>query len=123
MGTFFHDIRLFGQDGRSVDLRGLVDTGALYSLIPASVLTELGVRPFGSMNVQFADGEVQRWNRGLVEAEMLGERVPILAFFGSDDERVLIGAHILEAFALDVDVVKGELVPKSAAPMMGYRIV
>jgi hypothetical protein len=54
---------------------------------------------------------------------MLGQRVPILVFFGEDDERVLIGAHTLEAFAYDVDVVKGELIPKSAAPMMGYRIV
>ena len=123
MGTFFHDIRLIGQDGQTADLRGLVDPGALYSLIPGSVLSELGVKPFGSMNVQFANGDVQRWNRGLVEAEMLGQRVPILVFFGSDDERVLIGAHTLEAFAYDVDVIKGELVPKSAAPMMGYRLV
>jgi len=123
VGTFFHDIRLLGADGQAVDLRGLVDTGALYSLIPASVLTELGVKPFGSMNVQFANGAVQRWNRGLVEAEMLGQRVPILVFFGEDDERVLIGAHTLEAFAYDVDVVKGELIPKSAAPMMGFDLV
>ena len=122
MGIFRHDILLIGANGQSRTLNGMVDTGALYSVFPRSILLELGARPSSRMGVEFANGEFDHWDLGSVEAEMFGKRLPIIAFFGPDD-RVLIGAHTLETFAVDVDVVKKILVPKEFAPMMGFDLV
>ena len=117
MGTFNHEIVLIGASGERCTLSGMVDTGALYSLFPRSILTALGARPSSRMGVQFANGEVEQWDLGSIEAEMFGKRLPIVVFFG-DDDRVLIGAQTLETFAVDVDFVKKVLVPKEYAPLM-----
>ena len=98
----------------------MVDTGALSSLVPRRLLRDLGVEPFDSMAVQFANGEIAQWDRGTVDAEMMGRRCPIIVFFGDDESRVLIGAHTLEAFSVDVDLMTGKLVSRPA-PMMMLR--
>ncbi len=117
MGTFLHEITLFGLEGRET-LRGMVDTGAHFTTVPASVLNRLGVHPFRRMGVQFASGEVEQWPVGQVEAEMLGTRMPIFVFFGPEDGIVLIGAHTLEAFPFAVDGVSMRLIPQDKVPMM-----
>ena len=45
-----------GPDGASVTLDALVDTGATYTLAPASVLRRLGVEPIGRQTFLIADG-------------------------------------------------------------------
>ena len=122
MGIFNHDILLIGPNGQQRNLNGMVDTGALYSVFPGSILTELGARPSSRMGVQFANGRSEQWDLGSIEAEMFGKRLPIIVFFGPD-ERILIGAHTLETFAADVDVVRKVLVPKEFAPLMGFDLV
>ena len=43
MGTFYVEFSLRSGDGtRSLDLNGLVDTGASYTLIPAAMLDDMG---------------------------------------------------------------------------------
>ena len=44
VGTFYVDFVIWNQDkSRSRTLNGLVDTGASYTLVPASILEELGI--------------------------------------------------------------------------------
>lgn len=114
MGTFFHPITLIGPSGASETLEALVDTGAMFTTIPAPVLERLGVRPFDTLPVRFASGQIERWSIGQVEAELDGRRRPVLCLFGSVDAPPLIGAHTLEAFLLMVDPVEQKLVPKEA---------
>lgn len=114
MGTFFHPITLIGPTGAQEHLQALVDTGALFSVIPTPVLQRLDVRPFDHINVKFANGQIEEWSMGQVEAELLGRRRSILCLFGSADVPPLIGAHALEAFLLTVDPVEQRLVPKIA---------
>ena len=118
MGVFYENIMLLGADGSTQSIRGMVDTGAMFTVVPASVLRRLGVQPIRRIPVQFATGEVQQWQLGQVEAELLGQKSPILVFFGAEDAPALIGAHTLEAFLLDVDVVQKKLVPKTALLMV-----
>jgi aspartyl protease family protein len=112
---------LTSSSGASAQVRGYVDTGAHYSLVPRAVLERLGVVPFDSMTVQFADGGSAVWEMGEVRAELLGRSRPIIVFFGADPNQVLIGAHTLEAFSYDVDVVEKKLVPKPAL-MLGFYV-
>jgi predicted aspartyl protease len=114
VGTFFHTIRLIGVSGESETLEALVDTGAMFTTIPAPILERLGVRPFRTMPVRFANGQIEEWPLGHVEAELEGVRMPILCLFGSSDAPPLIGAHALEAFLLTVDPAEQKLVPKEA---------
>ena len=125
MGTFFHDITLIGPTGLSETVNGMVDTGAIpstslrarFTVIPAPVLEELGVQPFDTIPVRFANASVERWRIGQVQTELDGRRRPILCLFGSPDAPPLIGAHTLEAFLLMVDPVEQKLVPKEALLM------
>lgn len=117
MGTFFHPITLTGPTGASETLEGMVDTGAMFTVIPSPILERLGVRPFRTMRVRFANGHVEQWPLGQLDAELDGTQMPILVLFGSPDAPPLIGAHTLEAFLLSVDVVERKLVPKEALLM------
>jgi predicted aspartyl protease len=114
MGTFFQPIRLIAASGVSQTLEALVDTGAMFTVIPRPILEHLGVRPFRTMPVRFANGQVEEWPLGQVEAELAGARMPILCLFGSSDAPPIIGAHALEAFLLAVDPIEEKLVPKEA---------
>ncbi|MBI4498988.1 MAG: aspartyl protease family protein [Chloroflexi bacterium] len=115
MGQFTRPITLIGPSGERETLDGLVDTGALFTVIPTPVLERLGVRPLRTMPVRLANGAVERWPLGQVDAELEGQpRTPILCLFGSPDAPPLIGAHTLEAFLLTVDPVEQKLVPKEA---------
>ena len=113
MGTFIHPIRIIAPGG-SETLDGLVDTGAMFTAIPAPILDRLGVVPFDTIPVRFADGRHEQWRIGQVEAQLDGMQRPILCLFGAPDAPPLIGAHTLEAFLLTVDPVDQTLVPKDA---------
>lgn len=116
MGTFSQQITLVGEQA-SETLEGMVDTGAHFTVIPTSVLERLGVERTGQIPVQFANGDVAEWSLGEAQAELDGVRRPILVLIGEEDAPALIGAHTLEAFLLDIDVVEKKLVPKRALLM------
>ena len=114
MGTFFHTIRLIGASGEAETVEALVDTGAMFTTIPVPILERLGVRSFDTVPVRFANGDIEQWPIGQLDAELGGRRRPILCLFGSSDAPPLIGAHTLEAFLLTVDPMEQKLVPKEA---------
>ena len=118
MGTFSHSITLISiSNGSSETIEGLVDTGAMFTVIPTSVLERIGVKPFRTLPVRFANGLVEQWEMGQVEAELNGERIPILCLFGAENFPPLIGDHTLEAFLLAVDPVEGGLAKRQVVPV------
>lgn len=118
MGTFTHPITLFSASGAETEtFDALVDTGAMFTVVPRQALERLGVRTVRQVPVRFANGTVEQWDLGEVQAQLDGERMPILCFFGSPDAPALIGSHTLEAFLLMVDPVEQKLVPKEALLM------
>ena len=73
MGTFTHTITLIGpSDGGPETLEALVDTGAAFTVIPAPIREHLGVRPFRTVPVHFANGHTETWPMGEVQAEIDG---------------------------------------------------
>lgn len=115
MGTFAHSITLLSASGEAREtVEALVDTGAIFSAIPTPLLERLGVTPFSTVPVRFANGQVDHRPIGQLEAELEGQRRPILCLFGSPNAPPFIGAHALEVFLLTVDPVEQKLVPKEA---------
>ena len=71
MGTFHQPIELAaGREGPFETMEALVDTGATYTLVPASILRRLGVEPTDSLTFIIADGS--RMQQDIGEASPSG---------------------------------------------------
>jgi len=93
---------------REVEL--LTDTGAVYTVLPSSLLKELGVEPVGRRRFRLANNQVVERDVGVVGIEVKGIRVHTVAIFG-DEGVYLLGVVTLKELGLEVDPVKGELRP------------
>ena len=112
VGTFNVDFSVRSADGdRSLELVGMVDTGALYSVIPASVLDNLGIARDEQEHFYLADGSVIDMSIGLTLIEIDDRSRTVHVAFGPDDDVVLIGAMTLERFGVAADPVHERLVP------------
>ena len=112
VGTFYADFTLLSRDrSRSRTLNGLVDTGASYTMVPASILEELGLEPFATETFTLADGSRREYSLGWVEMGLDGRIRPVDIIFGDEGVKVLLGAMTLEAFALAADAKNRRLIP------------
>ena len=110
MGAFRVEVTVSNREGTaSRDVEALVDTGAFYSLLPSGVLTEIGITPTRTRTFKVADGRTVELPVGEAMVEYAGDQVSTYVVFGSDNARPLLGAYTLEALALQVDPLKGEL--------------
>ena len=110
-GTFYVDFTLWSWDGtHSLDLSGLVDTGASYTMIPAALLDDLGVAREETLMFRLADGSTREFDIGLAAMELEGRAKSVYVIFGPEN-RILLGAMALEAFALAADAKNRRLVP------------
>ena len=94
-----------------VVLEGLVDTGAHFTQVLRSTLEQIGITPFGTRRVQYADGTVV--SKPVASAEILiGEDVtPTVVLCGEASDLILVGALALEGLNLGVDPVRKTLIP------------
>ena len=91
-------------------LEAMVDTGASYSILPASFLHRLGIVPYRTLPLTLADGSVIEYELGHAMVRIDGNAAPTIVVFGAEDMRVpLLGAHALEGLALKVNPLDGRL--------------
>jgi clan AA aspartic protease len=89
----------------------LIDSGALYSIVPRAVLQKLGVNPLAEQTFRLANGQVIRRQTGgalFKHQDRVGVAVVI---FGEEDDSTLLGSHTLEALGLGLDPIRRELIP------------
>jgi predicted aspartyl protease len=96
---------------RSVEL--LVDTGAVYSIIPSSILRDLGVAAKARKTFRTADGRSIERLFGDASFVYDGEEGISRVIFGEAEDASVLGVHALEALGLQVDPVTGELRPST----------
>lgn len=111
MGVFYVDAgigRTAGGDFRAVT--PLVDTGAIHSLMPASLLEERGRAPDEWLVFTLADGSTAEYGYGEARFAIAGRQRTCPVVFGPDGQ-YLLGATTLEAFNLVADTAHGRLAP------------
>ncbi len=93
---------------RVIEVDGIVDTGAIYSVVPGSILRRLGVKPLERRRFKAFGGYVER-EVGEVGVQLMGRRRTVTVILGEDEDAVILGVTALEAFGLEVDPVRGTL--------------
>src|SRR5437588_7682220 len=100
-----------GNPKKKLRLQFLVDSGAVYSVVPESHLRKLGITPRGSKTFTLADGtEVSRKYGHAVFALKDAEGAsPVI--FGEEGDSCLLGMVSLEALGYILDPIRRELRP------------
>ena len=96
------------DDSKRVEVNALVDTGATFSVLPASVAEQIELEATGRARVRTATGEVEM-DESWAFAEVNGRRAPTPVLISSQTEDPLLGVITLEALRLGVDPASGEL--------------
>lgn len=111
MGVFDVPLGVAGSPNDDpVMVSATVDTGAIHSMIPASLLTQLGVQPSDRFLYGLADGSEVAYDYGMACLTLQGFPpfyCPVI--FGTENQ-FLVGATTLEIFNLMVDPVDGALI-------------
>ena len=92
----------------------LVDSGAIYSVLPAKELKALGIKPDSSEEFMLANGEKIHKRVGNALFELGGKKRAAPVIFG-DEGVYLLGATTLEALGLIIDPINRVL---KALPMV-----
>ena len=78
----------------------LVDSGAVYSLVPGAILDELEIEPYKEMSFSLADGTVLKRRVCSAYFEFGGEGGPAPVVYGEPGDEPLLGATTLESLGL-----------------------
>lgn len=89
----------------------LIDSGAIYSVVPTPILERLGIKPLVEQEFRLANGDKIKRRKGGALFKY-GERIGVAdVVFGEEGDSVLLGAFTLEALGLSLDPLRRELKP------------
>lgn len=126
MGIFKYTVTLYSPDmARSEQVSALVDTGSLFTWIPAAAPERLEIPRGKAEAFKMANGEVITRDTADVAVDLDGVRHVTAVVFGEPGDQVLLGALTLERFLLMPDSVNRRLVPMvpPAAVTIGKEMV
>ncbi len=92
-------------------VEALVDSGASYTTMRASLLRELGVTALSTGTFVMADGSRTNREIGQTWVRLEGEQFIVPVVFGEEGAQPLLGAVTLEIFRLGIDPITMRLVP------------
>ena len=96
---------------RSIRLELTVDSGALYSVVPAKTLRRLGIEPHGTRTFTLADGTEIKRRMGAATFRVGKNVGTSTVIFGQRDDAALLGIVSLEDLGLMLDPLKRVLHP------------
>jgi aspartyl protease family protein len=112
MGTFRVSVEVgdpAGERYEAVDV--VVDTGATYTVLPATLLRRLAVIPHARATFVLADGRQVEREIGRTWIRVDGRTELTLVVFGEPGGQPLLGAYALEGLRLAADPVGRRLTP------------
>jgi len=98
------------QPKKTKECEFLVDSGAVYSVVPQNILKKLGIRPTSSREFILANGEIFKKAVGNAYFKYKGQVAAAPVVFGEKDI-FLLGATTLEALGMILDPIRRELKP------------
>ena len=78
----------------------LVDSGAVYSLVPGKILDQLDIEPYKEMSFSLADGTKLQRKVCSAYFEFEGEGGPAPVIYGEEGDEPILGATTLESLGL-----------------------
>ena len=113
MSTFSYPAIMANPRGDSppVEVKFLVDTGAMFTCLPSSQLEALGLTPQWRVPIVMADGRQEEWTATEILLTIDGRTLHSTCLFGPPGSLPLLGAVSLEQFALSADPLNRTLVP------------
>jgi len=96
---------------RFTSVKFLVDSGAIYSVVPARTLKKLGVKPHSRRTFVLADGSELTRQMGDAAFRLDGRQGASPVIFGEKGDSALLGAVTLEALGVLLDPLRRELRP------------
>jgi len=94
-----------------VTVEFLIDSGAVYTLIPEKYLKKIGVKPYKREEFILADGTVIMRNVGNAYFEWKNEKGTAPVIFGEEGDQPLLGAMTLESLGLVLNPFNREVKP------------
>lgn len=85
---------------KTAEVEFLVDSGAVYSLVPGKILDELGIEPYKEMSFSLADGTTIKRKISSAYYEFEGKGGPAPVVYGEEGDTALLGATTLESIGL-----------------------
>ena len=96
---------------RAEEVHCLIDSGAVYSLVPEPILRKLEIEPHSTREFVLANGEVIHRRLATATFEYEGRRGDSMVIVGEPGDDPLLGATTLEGFGLVLDPFRRELRP------------
>ena len=93
-------VREHRKADKYADVEFLVDSGAVYSVVPGKVLDELEIEPYKEMSFSLADGTTLKRRVSSAYFELEGEGGPAPVVYGEEGDSALLGATTLESIGL-----------------------
>jgi len=104
MGLTHVAVRLFNSaSSDTYEADFLVDTGAMYTMAPASNLKRIGIQPAGKEVYELASGERVEYEHGNAELRFMNEIIATRIIFGPEGSEPLLGVVALESAGFIVD--------------------
>lgn len=99
------------ERGLRTELEFIVDTGAIYTVIPKSVADRLRLKETGRRKFKIANGDVVEYPISEAYIIIDGEGVTSVVAIADEKTPLLLGVTTLELLGLTVDPVIGKLTP------------
>ena len=96
---------------KKLDVDFMIDSGAVYSLVPGKDLKKLGIDPYRKMDFILADGTKIIREVGDAYFEYNGDGGSAPVIFGEKGDEPLLGVTALESIGLVLNPFKRELYP------------
>ncbi len=122
MGTFSVRVTFEGSQGQ-LECDALVETGASYAILPASMLRSIGVEP-NERRVSFRkrSGETVYRDIGHLYVRYEGSATPNVVVFGDEDVAPALGFTTLECMGYEADE-PNERIVRARGLMPSIRLV
>ena len=89
-------VREHRKSKKFADVEFMVDSGAVYSLVPGKILDKIGIEPYKEMSFSLADGTTIKRKISSAYFEYNNDGGPASAIYGEDGDTPLLGATTLE---------------------------
>jgi len=122
VGTFRATLEIGSADRQRFEaIEALVDTGAIFSRVPGSLLRRLGHSPTDRQSFELGDGSIVEWDVSDIPARFRGRVRMTPIIWGPEQATPVFGAVTMEQFLVMADPNRQELVPIVGPFMMAQH--